>query len=96
MARANTVEALILTDAAGRLLFCGQTRPGAIHDLTQVRQAGLVKPLALTPGVLLLADAGYPGLSAQTAGAVLTPRPARRKNQLPVSPAVAASVPSLH
>ena len=42
--------------------------------------------LALTPGVTLLADAGYQGLSAQTAGAVLTPRPARRKNQLPVRP----------
>ncbi|WP_448620107.1 transposase family protein [Geodermatophilus sp. URMC 65] len=38
-ARANTVKALVITDRAGRLLFCGQTRPGAIHDLTQVRQA---------------------------------------------------------
>jgi hypothetical protein len=74
----------VITDPAGRLLCCGQTRPGAIHDLTQVRQAGLVELLALVPGVTLLADAGYQGLSAQTAGAVLTPRPARRKNQLPV------------
>jgi hypothetical protein len=38
-ARANTVKALMITDAAGRLLFCGQTRPGSIHDLTQARQA---------------------------------------------------------
>ena len=38
-ARANTVKALIMTDADGRLLFCGQTRPGSIHDLTQARQA---------------------------------------------------------
>jgi hypothetical protein len=44
-ARANTAKALVLTDAEGRLLFCGQTRPGAIHDLTQVRQAGLVELL---------------------------------------------------
>ncbi len=43
------------------------------------------------PGVTGLADAGHQGLSAQTAGAVLTPRPARRKNQLPVPPAVAAA-----
>jgi hypothetical protein len=43
------------------------------------------------PGVTLLADAGYQGLSAQTAGAVLTPRPARRKNQFPVRPALAAA-----
>ena len=49
-ARANTVKALVITDGEGRLLFCGHTRPGAIHDLTQVRQAGLVELLALTPG----------------------------------------------
>src|SRR5687767_15864750 len=90
-ARANTVKALVITDAAGRLLFCGQIRPGAIHDLTQVRQAGLVELLALIPGVTLPADAGYQGLGTQTAGAVLTPRPARRKNQIPVFPAVAAA-----
>src|SRR3954453_9063203 len=90
-ARANTVKALVITDAKGRLLFCGQPRPGSIHDLTQVRQAGLVELLARIPGVTLLADAGYQGLSAQTAGAVITPRPARRKNQLPVPPALAAA-----
>jgi DDE superfamily endonuclease len=43
------------------------------------------------PGVTLLADAGYQGLSAQTAGAFITPRPARRKNQLPVMPTLAAA-----
>jgi hypothetical protein len=85
-ARAHTVKALVIIDAEGRLLCCGQTRPGAIHDLTQVRQAGLIELLAVVPGVTLLADAGYQGLSAQTAGAVLTPRPARRTNQLPVPP----------
>jgi hypothetical protein len=85
-ARANTVKALVLTDPDGRLLFCGQIRPGSIHDLTQVRQASLVELLALAPGATLLADAGYQGLSAQTAGAVLTPRSARRKNHLPVPP----------
>ena len=85
-ARANTVKALVITDADGRLLFCGQTRPGSIRDLTQVRQAGLVELLALSPGVTLLADAGYQGLSAQTGGAVITPRPARRKNQIPGLP----------
>ncbi len=62
-ARANTVKALVITDAEGRLLYCGQTRPGSILDLTQVRQAGLVELLALIPGVTLLADAGYQGRS---------------------------------
>ena len=42
-ARANTVKALVLTDAEGRLLFCAQIRPGAIHHLTQVCQAGRVE-----------------------------------------------------
>ena len=50
-----------------------------------------VELLALTRGVTLLADAGYQGLSTQTAGAVITPRLARRKNQMPVFPAVAAA-----
>jgi hypothetical protein len=76
----------VITDAEGRLLCCGQTRPGSIHDLAQVRQAGSVGLLALVPGVTLFANAGYQGLSAQTAGAMLTPRPARRKNQLPSRP----------
>jgi hypothetical protein len=85
------VKALVLTDPDGRLLFRGQARPGSIHELTQVRQAGLVELLALTPGVTLLADAGSQGPSAQTAGAVITPRPHRRKNRLPLCPAVAAA-----
>src|SRR3712207_4606064 len=93
-ARANTVKALVITDAAGRLLFCGQTDPGSVHDLTQVRQAGLVELLNLTPGVTLLADAGYQGLSTQTGGAVIPPRPHRRKNQLPVPSALAAIRPN--
>ncbi|SFT98640.1 DDE superfamily endonuclease [Geodermatophilus amargosae] len=81
----------MITDPAGRLLCCGQTRSGSIHDSTQVRQAGLIELLALIPGVTLLADAGYQGLSTRTAGAVITPRPARRKNQIPVFSAVAAA-----
>ena len=82
---------MVITDPYGRLRFCGQVRPGAVHDLTQVRHTGLVELLALTLGVTLLADAGYQGLSTQTAGAVLTPRPARRKNRIPVFPAVATA-----
>jgi hypothetical protein len=77
---------LVITDAEGRLLCCGQTRPGSIHDLTQVRQTSPVELLARTPDVTPLADAGYQGLSANTAGVVITPRPARRRNQWPVPP----------
>ena len=35
-ARANTVKALVITDAEGRLMFCGQPRPGPIHDTSQL------------------------------------------------------------
>jgi hypothetical protein len=70
---------LVLTDADGRLLFCGQTLPGSIHDhLIQLRQAGLVERPARTPALTLLADAGSPSLSALTAGAVLPGRPGGR------------------
>ena len=90
-ARANTVKALVLTDPAGWLPFCGQTRPGSISYLTQARQAGRVELLTLVHGVTLFVDAGTTGPSAQTAGAVITPRPARRRNQLTVLPALAAA-----
>ncbi|SHN78925.1 hypothetical protein SAMN05660350_02714 [Geodermatophilus obscurus] len=90
-ARDNPVEALVFTDPAGRLLFCGLTLSGSLPNLTQACQANLVELLAVMPGITLLPDTGYQGLSAQTAGAVLTWRPARRKNQLPVPPALAAA-----
>ena len=51
----------MIPDPEGRLLFCGQTRPGSIHDLTQVRQAGLVELLALVPGLTLLLTPGFGG-----------------------------------
>ena len=73
-----------------RLPFCGQTRPGSLCDLTQARQAGRVELLTLVPGVTLFVDAGAKGPSAQTAGALITPRSARR-NQLTVLPALAAA-----
>lgn len=80
--RLNTMKALVLCDPAGRLLFCGQTRPGSMHDLTQARTAGLVDLLLQAPlGVQVLADAGYQGLGADTAGAVITPRPKPRKGR---------------
>jgi hypothetical protein len=61
--RSTPSKALVITDAQGRLLSCGQTRPGCLHDLTHIRQAGLVELLAPVPGVTLLADAGYQGLN---------------------------------
>ncbi|MDI5936874.1 MULTISPECIES: transposase family protein [unclassified Micromonospora] len=40
-AQLNTMKALAICDPLGRLLFCGETRPGSMHDITQARTAGL-------------------------------------------------------
>ncbi len=90
-ARANTVKALVITDAGGRLLFC-RADPPRLDPRSDPGSPGRPgRAAGPHADVTLLADAGYQGLSAQTVGAVLTPRPARRRNQLPVLPAVAAA-----
>ena len=75
-ARLNTMKALVICDPAGRLLFCGEVRPGSMHDITRARTAGLVDLLLHAPlGVQVLADAGYQGLGADTAGVVIHQSP---------------------
>ncbi|MFD8005683.1 transposase family protein [Streptomyces mirabilis] len=55
----NAVKSMVLTDAAGRVLFCSPVRPGSCADITQARELGLVQLLAGGPFVEILADAGY-------------------------------------
>ncbi len=69
----NAVKAMVLTDAYGRLLFCGEARPGSCPDITQARGSGLVDLLDTGPWVEILADVGYQGLGGQTGGQVVTP-----------------------
>ena len=91
-ARLNTMKALVICDPLGRLLFCGETRPGSMHDITQARTAGLVDLLLNAPlDVQILADAGYQGLGTDTNGAVITPRPKPRKRQTSLPPSVIAA-----
>ncbi|MEU9505374.1 transposase family protein [Micromonospora sp. NPDC048170] len=91
-ARLNTMKALVICDPVGRLLFCGETRPGSMHDLTQARTAGLVDLLLHAPlQVQVLADAGYQGLGTETRGAVMTPRPKPRKRQTTLPASVIAA-----
>ncbi|MGK5532880.1 transposase family protein [Streptomyces sp. URMC 129] len=47
--RQNAVKAMVVTDAEGRLLFCGEVRPGSCPDITQARDSGLVDILAQGP-----------------------------------------------
>jgi IS5 family transposase len=75
---------------AGQILIADKHYYGRRFE-AELADAGLVELLALIPGITLLANAGYQGLSTPTAGAVITPRPARRKNQIPVFPALAAA-----
>ncbi|MGW2586471.1 transposase family protein [Streptomyces virginiae] len=69
----NAVEAMVLTDAKGRMLFCSPAEPASCADITHARQSGLVKHLVDAPAVEILADAGYQGIGARTGGRVVTP-----------------------
>lgn len=91
-ARLNTMKALAICDPVGKLLFCGEIRPGSMHDITQARTAGLLDLLPHTPlGVQVLADAGYQGLGTDTGGVVITPKPKPQKRRTPLPPSVIAA-----
>ncbi|MEU9025648.1 transposase family protein [Actinomadura sp. NPDC048394] len=60
----NAIKAMVITDADGHLLLCGQAEPGSCADITQARKSGLVELLAAGPPVQIPADAGYQGLGA--------------------------------
>ena len=80
--RTNAVKTLIVTDAQGRLLFCGATVRASTADMTQGRQSGLTDWLTHTSAVQILTDAGYQGLGAQTRGQVITPTLRHHKKAL--------------
>ena len=87
--RQHTAKAMVLTDARGQLLFVGEVRPGSTHDLTQVRQSGLVELLrgrgrSGRGDVEILADKGYQGLQRQSDFAVRTPMPTRAWTRRPI------------
>ncbi|MFE8915992.1 transposase family protein [Streptomyces globisporus] len=81
---------MVVTDAAGRLLFCSPAEPASCADITHARKSGPVKLLAEGPAVEILADAGHQGLGAQTGGRAVTPphrkfkkNPPARYNEMP-------------
>ncbi|MEU1409982.1 transposase family protein [Streptomyces sp. NPDC005728] len=79
----NAVKSMVVTDAAGRLLFCSPAEPASCADITHARQLGLVRLLTDGPFVEVLADAGYQGLGAQTGGRVVTPPHRKFKKNAP-------------
>jgi hypothetical protein len=75
----NTIKTTVAADGAGRLLWCGATRPGRMHDLTAVRTEGIDALIDAYPQVQVLVDTGYQGLAkdhpAQASAPPLKPRP---------------------
>ncbi|WP_338120244.1 hypothetical protein [Streptomyces albireticuli] len=64
---------MVLTDTVGRLLFCGETRPGSCPDTSQAGESGIIDLLGTGPWVGVLADVGTRD-SAPRPGARSSPR----------------------
>lgn len=62
------VNVQVLADPAGRLVWASPALPGAVHDVTAARTAGLIDALT-SAGVKTFADKGYQGAG----GTIRTP-----------------------
>jgi DDE superfamily endonuclease len=59
----NTIKPTAISDERGRLLWCGATRPGRMHDVTALRTEGIEDLLRQYPNVRARVDSGYQGLA---------------------------------
>lgn len=59
----NTIKPTVISDERGRLLWCGATRPGRMHDVTALRTEGIEDLLRRYPKVRARVDSGYQGLA---------------------------------
>lgn len=59
----NTIKPTVISDGDGRLLWCGATRPGRMHDVTALRTEGIEDLLRQYPDVKARVDSGYQGLA---------------------------------
>ena len=59
----NTIKPTVISDGQGRLLWCGATRPGRMHDVTALRTEGIEDLLRQYPTVRARVDSGYQGLA---------------------------------
>jgi hypothetical protein len=59
----NTIKPTVISDGKGRLLWCGATRPGRMHDVTALRAEGVEDLLRQYPKVRARVDSGYQGLA---------------------------------
>jgi hypothetical protein len=63
----------VISDAKGRLLWCGATRPGRMHDVTALRTEGIEDLLRRYPTVRIRVDSGYQGLARDFGDQVTAP-----------------------
>jgi len=59
----NTIKPTVISDGAGRMLWCGAIRPGRMHDVTALRTEGIEDLFRAFPQVKARVDAGYRGLA---------------------------------
>jgi hypothetical protein len=71
----NTVKTTVISDAAGRTLWTGASRPGRQHGQTAVTTEGIDDLLTWFPWARVLVDAGYRGLRRDHKGQVIAPPP---------------------
>lgn len=69
----NTIKPTVISDGDGRLLWCGATRPGRMHDVTALRTEGIEDLLRQYPNVRAKVDSGYQGLARDFPDRVTAP-----------------------
>jgi hypothetical protein len=69
----NTIKPTVISDGEGRLLWCGATRPGRMHDVTALRTEGIEDLLRQYPNVRAKVDSGYQGLARDFPDQVTAP-----------------------
>jgi hypothetical protein len=69
----NTIKPTAISDGDGRLLWCGATRPGRMHDATALRTEGIEDLLRQYPNVRAKVDSGYQGLARDFPDQVTAP-----------------------
>jgi hypothetical protein len=79
----NTIKATIASDAKGRPMWAGATRPGRMHDQTAVRTEGIDELIEQYPEVKFLVDSGYRGLAKDHPDQVIAPPLKPNKNATP-------------
>jgi hypothetical protein len=79
----NTIKATVASDARGRPMWVGATRPGRMHDQTAVKTEGLDDLLGQYPTVKFLVDSGYRGLANEHSDQVIAPPHKPKKGASP-------------